>query len=136
MDVIKTLESERKATLQQIAGLGDLRPGSLSPFSRKCYKPSCHCAEPGGPGHSGWQLTRKDADQKTLTHYIPKREPEATRKQVEEYGRFRDLARRCITSIQMKSGRLISILDTHHGFQSARRARKRALFTCAPTLPL
>ena len=46
------------------------------------------------PGHSSWQLTRKDENQKTIRHSIPKRSLEETRKQVEEYSRFQALVKR------------------------------------------
>ncbi len=94
MDPIKQLESQRNAVLQQITQIGDLRPGNLSAFHRKCYKPNCHCAKPGDAGHSSWQLTRKDENQKTIRHSIPKRSLEETRKQVEEYSRFQALVKR------------------------------------------
>lgn len=94
MDTIEKLEAERNAVLRQIGQIGDLRPGTLSPYHRKCYKPTCHCAQPDDPGHPGWQLTRKDRNQKTVTHAIPRRSLEATREHLAEYGRFRDLTRR------------------------------------------
>ena len=94
MDPIKQLESPRNAVLQQITQIGDLRPDNLSAFHRKCYKPNCHCAKPGDAGHSSWQLTRKDENQKTIRHSIPKRSLEETRKQVAEYSRFQALVKR------------------------------------------
>ena len=54
MNTIKDIESQRDA----------LSPGNLSIFHHKCYKPNCHCAHPDTPGHPGWQLTRKDENQK------------------------------------------------------------------------
>jgi len=45
------LEAKRASVLQQFAGLGDLRPGSMSSIVRRCGKPNCHCAVPGDPGH-------------------------------------------------------------------------------------
>ena len=91
MDTIKLLESQRNDLLQQISEIGELRPGNLSSFHRKCYRPNCHCAKPGDPGHLGWQLTRKDEHQKTIRHNIPKHALETTRKQVEEYSRLKTL---------------------------------------------
>ena len=94
MNTIKDLESQRDALLQQFAELGELRPGNLSVFHRKCYKPNCHCANPDDPGHPGWQLTRKDENQKTIRHNIPHDWVETTQQQLAEFERFRDLIKR------------------------------------------
>lgn len=50
-DSLPTLEAERSQILRQIATLGDLRPGSICAVSRRCGKPTCHCAKPKDPGH-------------------------------------------------------------------------------------
>ena len=44
-------EAKRSSILQQLLGLGDLRPGSISAVVRRCGKPNCHCARPHDPGH-------------------------------------------------------------------------------------
>ncbi len=54
------LEVQRDSIKLQIAGLGDLRPGSLKDRFRKCGKPNCRCAKPGAAGHPGrLPVTRK-----------------------------------------------------------------------------
>jgi hypothetical protein len=50
-DSLPALEAERSRILRQIAALGDLRPGSICAVSRRCGKPTCHCAKPNDPGH-------------------------------------------------------------------------------------
>ena len=56
---LQALEVRREELRQQLASLGDLRPGSLVGRYRKCGKPNCHCAEDGSQGHGpSWSLTR------------------------------------------------------------------------------
>ena len=49
-DPIAALEARRTSILQLIAGLGDMRPGSLSCRTRPCGKPECHCPACGRGG--------------------------------------------------------------------------------------
>ena len=59
-DSLSALEGQRFQILRQFASLGDLRPGSICAVSRRCGKPTCHCAKPNDPGHSPQlRLTRK-----------------------------------------------------------------------------
>jgi hypothetical protein len=88
---------ERRESIQgRIASLGDLRPGSLVGRYRKCGKPSCHCAQPGDPGHGpSWSLTHAVAG-KTLTRVIPAAAVAQTEVQIEEYRRFRALSKELV----------------------------------------
>ena len=57
---ITILEKQRNQIRDQFATIGDLRPGSLNSFYRKCGRPNCRCAREGDPGHGPrWSLTRK-----------------------------------------------------------------------------
>ncbi len=38
------LAEQRGKLLEELAGIGDLRQGSLRAQNRKCGKPNCHCA--------------------------------------------------------------------------------------------
>ena len=54
------LEAERSKILRQFTTLGDLRQGSICAVSRRCGKPSCHCAKADDPGHDPqFRFTRK-----------------------------------------------------------------------------
>src|SRR5258708_12726660 len=65
------LEKRRDSITQQIAQLGDLRPGSISNTSGRCGKPSCRCHRPGQPGHGpNLRLTYK-VDGKTFSESLP-----------------------------------------------------------------
>ena len=89
---LSTLINERYTLLRQVSALGDFQPGSISSPTRRCGKPSCHCAKPNDPGHGPhYQLTQK-VDGKTVTQNLPS--PAAIRKaesEIAEYRRFQGL---------------------------------------------
>jgi hypothetical protein len=92
-DDLTALEAQRSKLLEDFLRLGDLRPGSITAVSRRCGKPSCHCAKPHDPGHEPvFRLTRRVAG-KTVTETFPN--PAALRKaqqEVAEFHRFQDLS--------------------------------------------
>jgi len=47
---VPKLLAQRESIKTQIAGLGDLRPGSLTHRFRQRGKPNCRCAQPGEAG--------------------------------------------------------------------------------------
>ncbi len=91
-DTLPLLERQKSDVLREIAGLGDLRRGSITTTSGKCGKPTCHCAKPGDSGHGpNHRLTRK-VQGKTVTETFSS--PAALRKaerEVAEFHRFQDL---------------------------------------------
>jgi hypothetical protein len=91
-DTIQALEQQRARLRDQLASIGDLRPGSLVGRYRRCGKPGCHCAQAGAVGHGpSWSLTRAVRG-KTVTQVIPAG-PAVARSQAQlaEYRRFRQL---------------------------------------------
>jgi hypothetical protein len=92
---LQELRRQREDLLEELAELGDMRPGSLVERYRKCGKPNCHCAGRGALGHGpSWSLTR-DVGGKTVTKLIPAGPAvERTQEQITEFRRFRDLTRR------------------------------------------
>lgn len=91
-DTLPLLEQQKAEVFRQIAGLGDLRRGSITTTSGKCGKPTCHCANAGDPGHGpNYRLTRK-VKGKTVTETFSS--PAALRKaerEVAEFHRFQEL---------------------------------------------
>ncbi len=86
------LQTQRDSILQQIARLGDFRPGNLAQHHRICGKPSCHCAGPDSIGHSPtWTLTRKARNQKSVYRTVPEEALEVTREHIAQYQRFNEL---------------------------------------------
>ena len=71
------LAQQRDRIRNQLASIGDFRPGNLTEYYRKCGKPYCRCTQPEHPGHGpSWMLTRK-VDSKTLTRNVPQASPGA-----------------------------------------------------------
>jgi hypothetical protein len=86
-DPLSALIDDRSALLQQVSQLGDFQPGSITSATRRCGKPTCHCAKPNDPGHGPhFQLTRK-IDGKTVTQNLPSLA--AVRKAESEIAEFR-----------------------------------------------
>jgi hypothetical protein len=94
---LKELETQRAKILHQFATLGDLRSGSICAVSRRCGKPSCHCAKSNDPGHDPQiRLTRK-IEGRTVAESFPS--PAACRKaqaEIDEYHRFQQLSNELI----------------------------------------
>lgn len=93
-DSLQDLESRRARLLAQIAGLGDLRSGSITNTSGRCGKPNCRCHKPGNPLHGpNPRLTFKHQG-KTVTESLPT--PAAQNKagrEIAEFRRFEQLIR-------------------------------------------
>ena len=84
------LRAKKEQLLSKIINLSDFRPGSLAERYRRCGKSYCHCAKPGDKGHGpSYSLTRS-VKGKTITKIIPKDAAGTTRRQIEEYHRFRE----------------------------------------------
>ncbi len=87
----ETLSRRRNEICEELASIGDLRPGSLVARYRKCGKANCHCAKEEGGGHGpSWSLTRKVAG-KTVTKIIPPSAVSQTQEHIAEYRRLRNL---------------------------------------------
>ena len=121
---VQALAVQRDQLKTQLAAIGDMRPGSLVPRFRKCGKPSCHCAKKNDPGHGpSYSLTHAVAG-KTVTHVIPADAVERTRKQLEEYHRFRELIQRLLAvSEQICQRRVREAQPENEGFKKNRARR-------------
>ena len=86
-DPLTPLLDNRSALLRQITEMGDFQPGSITSATRRCGKPTCHCAKPHDSGHGPhFQLTQK-VDGKTITQNLPS--PAAVHKAESEIAAFR-----------------------------------------------
>jgi hypothetical protein len=74
---------------EQIAALGDLRSGSITPTTGRCGKPTCHCHRPNDPGHGPNPRLTYKVHGKTVTQSLPT--PAAVRKAEREIAEFRNL---------------------------------------------
>lgn len=86
-DSLHELESRRAVIARQFAELGDLRPGSITPTSGRCGKPTCRCHQPGQPGHGPNDRLTYKLDGKTVTESLPT--PAAVAKAQREISEFR-----------------------------------------------
>ena len=122
-DDLTTLETERSQLLEEFLGLGDLRPGSITAVTRRCGKPSCHCAKLNDPGHDPqFRLTRRVAG-KTMTETFPN--PTALRKaqqEVAEFHRFQKLSQDLVT-LNEKICRLRPVAQERGGWTDQEKKR-------------
>ena len=122
-DDLATLETQRSQLLEEFLGLGDLRAGSITAVSRRCGKPSCHCAKRSDPGHDPqFRLTRRVAG-KTVTETFPN--PTAMRKaqqEVAEFHRFQKLSQHLVT-LNDKICRLRPVTQERGGWTEQEKKR-------------
>jgi hypothetical protein len=86
-DSLRDLEAHRNALLAAIAGLHDMRPGSIVGAIRRCGKPTCHCAQADDPGHGPSLRITYKLRGKTVTEALPGNA--AVRKAEQEIAEFR-----------------------------------------------
>ena len=88
---LPNLESRRTELLGALSDLKDMRPGSVVGAVFRCGKPSCHCAQPGDPGHGPLMRLTYKSQGKTVTEALPT--PAAVRKAEREIAEFRNYQR-------------------------------------------
>ena len=109
---LSELEQQRSRLAAQLAGLGDLRPGSVTAIVRRCGKPTCHCAQPDDPGHGPTLRLTYKAQGKTISEALPT--PAAVRKAEQEIAAFRKFQEltRSFVEINEKICRLRPVEET------------------------
>ncbi len=124
-ETLPALEDQRNQLLQQIAGLGDFRTGSITLTTGRCGKPNCHCARPRDAGHGpNVRLTRK-LDGKTVTETFPS--PAAldkAQREVAEFHNFLHLSRALI-EVNEKICRLRPLPEPQDAGRSAQEKKQR-----------
>ncbi len=118
---LSLLESRRADLLRALADLKDMRPGSVVGAVFRCGKPSCHCAQPGDPGHGPHLRLTYKWHGKTVTEALPT--PAAVRKAEREIAEFRDYQRlgRELVEINEKICRLRPVEQTLTSQEKKRR---------------
>jgi len=92
-DSLAALEQQRSNILSQILELGDFRSGSITAIQGRCGKPSCHCHQPGQPGHGpNFRLTRKLNGKTVSESFSSAAELRKAQREVEAFHRFRQLS--------------------------------------------
>jgi hypothetical protein len=96
-ETLPQLETQRLQVVQEIAGLGDFRRGSITSITGRCGKANCCCHQSGHPGHGpNFRLTRKIGG-KTVSETFPS--PAALNKaqrEVAEFHKFQALSDRLV----------------------------------------
>ena len=111
-EALTHLEAHRSKLLAALAGLHDMRPGSIVGAVRRCGKPTCHCAQPDDPGHGpSLRITYKRRG-KTVTEALPTNA--AVRKaerEIAEFRRFQQLSEELV-EVSEQICRLRPVEDT------------------------
>lgn len=89
---LEMLEEQRSQIAQQIAALGDLRCGSITPTTGRCGKPNCRCHQPRQPGHGpNLRLTYKQRG-RTRTESLPDAPAvHKAQREIEEFRKYQAL---------------------------------------------
>jgi hypothetical protein len=88
----KSINMLRRMRDARVKKLGEVKPfiaGTISEYKIACGNPRCKCAR--GEKHTQAHLTYKDADQKTVSVYIPVDKRQEVAQWVEEYKRLKEL---------------------------------------------
>ena len=89
---LQQLEQQRARLHQDLAAVGDFRPGNLSAVMRRCGKPNCACADPGHAGHGPQhRLTKKVAGKTVTVNVKPGPELDKVTGEVANHTRFRQI---------------------------------------------
>ncbi len=82
------LEEQRARLFEQLAALGDFRPGSVNATYRRCGKPNCACAREGHRGHGPRYLWTRSAGGRTRSRQLRSAELGKVRREVANYRQF------------------------------------------------
>jgi hypothetical protein len=122
-DSLPVLARQEAEVLRRMAGLGDLRRGSITTTSGKCGQPTCHCAKPGDPGHGPHHRLTRKVKGKTITETFvsPARLRQAER-EVAEFHHFQQLCEEVVV-VSEKICELRPLEDTLTLQEKKRRKR-------------
>jgi hypothetical protein len=130
-EFLAALEQQRSSILTQILELGDFRSGSITAINGRCGKPTCHCHQPGQPGHGpNFRLTRKINGKTVSESFSSAAELRKAQREVEIFHRFRQLTQELL-DVNEKICRARPVADTLSPEEkkrpkpSARRSRAR-----------
>jgi hypothetical protein len=93
----RALESRIQKIKQQIANLGEIRPGSLSQQYNVCGNPSCRCKAPTPIKHGPYFQISFTWKGKSTSQFVRQEDVEAARLQLDNYRQLRELVEEWIT---------------------------------------
>jgi len=121
-ETVQGLERRRNEIVQQIAGLGDLRPGCVTSIRKKCGKSNCCCVEADHPGHGPhWRLTYK-SEGRTQTESLTGDAIEKAEGEIAEFRRFQQFSREFVEV----NTRLCRLRAVEGPAQQEKKRRKRS----------
>jgi hypothetical protein len=96
-DTLGHLEKRRRWLFQELADLGDFRPGMISVNYRKCGKTNCVCAQTGHAGHGPqylWNTTQGNRSRSQVIRLGP--HLQRVEAELANYRRFGELCKELI----------------------------------------
>ena len=91
-DSLEKLEGRRTRVLEDLAAVGDMRPGSITERYRPCGKQPCCCKEAGHPGHGPYYSLTFKAGGKTVTRHLARGPAlDKTRREIAAFRTFEQL---------------------------------------------
>lgn len=97
LNSLSTLEQQRSDILTRILQLGDFRSGSITAIKGRCGKPSCHCHQPGQPGHGpNFRLTRKVNGKSVSESFSSAAQLGKAQREVKAFHLFRQLSQQLL----------------------------------------
>lgn len=127
------LEEQRARLFEQLAAMGDFRPGSVNATYRRCGKANCACAQEGHPGHGPRYLWTRSAGGKTRSRQLSGAELGKVRREVAGYKEFLAVSEQIVEVSEAicearpaaaAAGELPEVPSGERG-GSARRSRRR-----------
>ena len=93
-DTLPQLETQKVQVVQEIAGLGDFRRGSITSITGRCGKPNCHCHLSGHRGHGpNFRLTRKLGSKTVSETFSSPAALHKAQREVAEFHKFQALSK-------------------------------------------
>jgi hypothetical protein len=118
------LEARRSKLLASLAGLHDMRPGSVVGAVRRCGKPTCHCAQPDDPGHGPSLRITYKRHGKTVTEALPTNAAVwKAEQEIAEFRRFQHLSEELV-EVSEQVCRLRPVADETTQAQEKKRSKR------------
>jgi hypothetical protein len=93
----QSLEERIEKIKEEIAGLGDLRPGALSQQYNACGNPRCRCKENPSMKHGPFYQLSYTWRGKSTTRHVRREDVSQVKQQIRNYRRLRKLVDRWVT---------------------------------------
>ena len=92
-ETLPQLENQRSEVIQEMAGLGDFRRGSITSITGRCGKANCRCHQPGQSGHGpNFRLTRKVRGKTVSETFSSRAALRKAQREVAEFHKFQALS--------------------------------------------